>query len=60
MDCESCPVHECKTCKRALRDLPATWDRHLRNTYGTSLTQYEPLLGVRAASMPSVAWLRAC
>lgn len=49
MDCESCPVHECKTCKRALRDMPAARDRHLRNTYGISLTQYESLLGAQGS-----------
>lgn len=34
----------CKECKRVLRDMPATRDRHLRNTYGITLAEYEAML----------------
>jgi hypothetical protein len=37
----------CKECRRERRDTPATRDRHLRNTYGISLAQYESMLGAQ-------------
>lgn len=34
----------CKECRRKLRDMQATRDRHLRNTYGITLAEYEGML----------------
>jgi Recombination endonuclease VII len=41
---------QCKACARALRDRPATRDRHLRITYGITLEQYEFMLGAQGGA----------
>lgn len=38
---------QCKACSRALRNGPATRDRHLRTSYGITLAQYELMLGIQ-------------